>query len=290
LVPGPSQRVLERVNGGFVFSPDGRRIAFTRGLNPGQQLLLADSDGSNEQVLARQPPEAVFRKLAWSPDGRLIAVVTSADKEPGQTRWRLTAFRVADGAEEKFSAQAWNFIRTLVWLPDGSGLVLSARDRPDANEQLVLVPYPTGPALRITPELFSFGGVSITADGSKLVTNQNDRPANIWVVPVSTPDRATKVTQVAGPYGAVNWTPDGHIVYRTAAGTRSGDVSVMNADGSNNRQVGFGVSDQDSLAVAPDGRYIVLSSARAGGFNLWRMNLDGGDLRQLTTGTRDTCR
>lgn len=49
-----------------VFSPDGRRIAFTRSGN----IHLMDADGTNTR---QRTVGANFRQVAWSPDGRTLA-------------------------------------------------------------------------------------------------------------------------------------------------------------------------------------------------------------------------
>ena len=79
------------------------------------------------------------------------------------------------------------------------------------------------------------------------------------------------------------WTPDGRIVYRSNAGG-SAEIWVMNADGSNPKQLTTGARASRGLAVSPDGRYIFFASDRAGRFNIWRVDSDGGNLKQLTDG------
>src|SRR5947208_16196281 len=82
---------------------------------------------------------------------------------------------------------------------------------------------------------------------------------------------------------------DGRIAYEVSGGgTRGSDIWTMAADGSDNKQIAFGLGANANLTVSPDGRYVVFVSGRAGGTNVWRMNLDGSDVKQLTTGMRDT--
>jgi serine/threonine protein kinase/Tol biopolymer transport system component len=288
LVPGPTQRIMEGDVGAPAFSADGRRMAYLRVLNEYPAIALADSNGANEHVLAPHRPQSpYYRGLAWSPDGQWLAVATSAEGQD-ENRSALVLVRVKDGSEVPLGAQRWRMIRNFVWLPDGSGLVISAVDRVGDTEQLWLVPYPSGSPERLTPELSNFSGVSITADGSKMVTNQSDRPANIWVAATNGSSRAVKLNTSAAAYGTVEWTPDGRIVYAIEVGNRGSDLWIMDADGGNNKQLTFEPTTISSLAVSPDGRYIIFASNRGRGFSLWRMNIDGSDLKQLTTGTRDS--
>ncbi|MBC7909176.1 MAG: PD40 domain-containing protein, partial [Pyrinomonadaceae bacterium] len=82
------------------------------------------------------------------------------------------------------------------------------------------------------------------------------------------------------------WTPDGRIVYRSNAGGTA-EIWVMNADGSNPKQLTTGAHASRGLSVSPDGRYIFFASERAGRYNIWRVDADGSNLKQLTGGDDD---
>jgi Tol biopolymer transport system component len=87
----------------------------------------------------------------------------------------------------------------------------------------------------------------------------------------------------------VAWTPDGKIVYSSTA---SGylDLWLMNADGSNQKQLTMNAGRNFFPAVSPDGRYIVFGSNRTGRNSLWRMNADGSAPKQLdNTGLYPQC-
>jgi Tol biopolymer transport system component len=79
------------------------------------------------------------------------------------------------------------------------------------------------------------------------------------------------------------WTPDGRIVYSSAA-SGNPDIWLMNADGTNQKQLTMDARGDFLPSVTSDGRYIVFVSERAGPTNIWRMNIDGTDPRRLTDG------
>jgi Tol biopolymer transport system component len=71
------------------------------------------------------------------------------------------------------------------------------------------------------------------------------------------------------------------LIFISGAGGDS-SVWVMNADGSDRRQLTSGFFDLRP-AVSPDGRYVVFTSTRSGATKLWRVDIEGGNLRQLTS-------
>ena len=86
--------------------------------------------------------------------------------------------------------------------------------------------------------------------------------------------------------GNGDYTPDGKIVY-TAADSQSQVISIMDADGSEARQLTPQGFIDSVLSVSNDGRYIVFHSTRGGGFDIWRMDIDGGNPKQLTFGNKN---
>jgi Tol biopolymer transport system component len=114
--------------------------------------------------------------------------------------------------------------------------------------------------------------------------------AGFWVAPLADANSATKVgglsSDMFSDRHGIAWTPDDRIVY---ASTASGEqnVWVMDADGSNQKQLTSERGGNVQPAVSPDGRTIVFVSYRTGTRHLWAMNADGGEPRQLTNGEGD---
>lgn len=65
------------------------------------------------------------------------------------------------------------------------------------------------------------------------------------------------------------------------------DTWIVNADGSENRQLTVNQDKNFAPVVSPDGRYIVFISTRAGNSNIWRMEIDGGNQTTLTDTPED---
>jgi Tol biopolymer transport system component len=248
-------------------------------------LTLADREGHDEQVLVRRSSRAGrLDGPAWSPDGKLIAVDTIVLNDKARAYHVLMGFRADTGEETLLAPQHWNYIQSIAWLPDGTGLLVCGVDRDGGIEGIWLVSYPGGPApRRLTNELSHFRGVTVTADGGKIVTSQGDLQASIWLVSNGDTSRGTKLTPLNGLFGEVALMPDGRIVY-----VLGDDLWIMAADGSGQRQLTFGQGRNVEPRVTANGRYVVFSSSRAGNYNIWRLDLDNGELQQLTSGGRDS--
>jgi Tol biopolymer transport system component/DNA-binding winged helix-turn-helix (wHTH) protein len=289
LLGGSTKRILDNVHSPITFAPDGKRFAFVRVAEQSRALIIANADGSGERELAAHKFPELFGLPAWSPDGKTIACVrgTSNSYDFNYVFLGLTAINVADGVETSFTPQRWMGVSQISWLPDSSGLLMSAAERELSPSQIWRVSYPTGAALRVTNDLNIYLGASMTADAGALATVQTDRAPNIWVAPGGDTDRAEQITtgtgKLDGIYG-VSWTPDGKIVYASVA-SGNWDIWIMNADGTGQRQLTVDARSNYGPSVAADGRHIVFISNRAGGpFNVWRMDIDGKNQRQLTFG------
>lgn len=284
---GEAAKVLEDVNGHgpISFAPDGKRFAFTRYQDEETVLLLvANSDGTGERVLtSRKKPEILYSP-AWAPEGSLIACAWGA--APGV---RVFGIRLATGEEEQITSYKWAAIERLAWLSDGSGLVASAMETSAAPKQIWHIPHPAGEPRKITNDLESYADVSLSADGKSLVTIQSARLSSLWVAPKDDPTRTRSI-----PFGerklsgSVSWTPDARILclVNTSGGR---DIWVVNADGTNPKQLTANAGINLQPKASPDGRYIVFSSNRgaSGASHIWRMDFDGSNPIQVTQGDGD---
>jgi Tol biopolymer transport system component len=194
---------------------------------------------------------------------------------------------VADGTQRQLATTTWQRATDLVWLGDGSGLVASVGDDTTAPRQIWYVSYPDGASHKVTNDLNDYMVTSATADARTLLAMQTNTSKDVSVGPVNgslsqlKQVTFTKQDEVRG--GA--WTADGKLVFSSGAGPNSLNLWLMNADGSDRRQITSGDNYDYNPAAAPDGRTIFFTSQRNGGTpHIWRADMNGGNLRQLTFG------
>jgi TolB protein len=281
---GGSRRIVEDVDGGVSFDPEGKRFAFVRNtaLTREAALIIADAGGSNLKTLGtrKAPNRYKVQSVAWSPDGKSIAALADRD-EALQTD--IVLVDVATGKETVLGNHAWRSVTYVAWLPDGNALLINAQEaNGESTSQIWLVPVPGGEPRRITNDLSTYLGLSLTADGKSFVSVRNDLRSRVWLVDASGKDARVISTGAAADDGVngLAWSPDGRLVY-TSAGAGNFDIWIMDADGRNRVQLTSDKAHDSWPAVTSDGRRIVFVSERGGARGLWIMGIDGGEQRRI---------
>ena len=174
--------------------------------------MLADAEGRNERVLAtRRLPDAAFfslanpgaygTRVAWSPDGAVIA--SSGVGFPGGVLTGYAMFMtVADGSVQ-------TFVRTppgqMAWI-DNTSLLYSRATGQGGAAQLWRLSYPSGAESRLTNDLDGYPYTSVIADGESFATARREERVDIWIGDGECQQRSTRRRR--GPAG------DGYTVLR----------------------------------------------------------------------------
>jgi serine/threonine protein kinase len=281
----PPEKLTENITSSVGFSADGKQIAYIkRDTNEAEsELIIASPDATEERVLAKRRAPLFFAEFApnWSQDGKVIAC--SVRDSTGGFHSTVAVVKVSDGRERILSRHDWTLVERVAWLKDNLGLVVIGTDQSTGLFQIWHVSYPDGAVHRITNDLNSYVGLSVSADSSKLITVQADRLSSIWVVPDGDVNQARQVSSGLGKHYGIAWSHEGSIVYSSIA-SGNPDIWRMEADGSNQRQLTLDVNIDRDPSVSPDGHHIAFASNRAGKFNIWRIDSDGSNAKQLTSG------
>jgi Tol biopolymer transport system component len=287
LIGGRPKRLNENVTSPVGWSRDGRHMAFVRyaAAQGASELVIADADGTQEHVLATRRGSAGFDSLflisrpnlppAWSPDGRAIAVFAWAGSDSA-----IAVVDVAAGSARDFVVNAGGRggPRGLAWL-DTQSLVLNIPPEPGAAGQLLRLSYPDGGIARLSNDPNTYESVSVTADGTSLVTARSESRVSIWVGDATGNRGADVIRPVPQPRlvnGMVAWTQD-RLLYAAAGNVA---ISIVSPDGGLSEEI---VPGGSTPATTWDGEVIVFADAKSGA--IWKTDSQGRQAVELVSKT-----
>ncbi len=273
------------------WSPDGRTLAY---LSDGAAIRLLDLASGQDSVLSKGQYPGRFdagQPLAWSPDGAWLAVLERGTK--GFTNVHVV--RVADGFSRAVSTLANTFADGVTWAPDGSFLLFRTGQRTEPGQVARIDLQPRVPRFREDRfrELFEQEpgtpgreAPEREAPDRRAPERQSpDRQAPEREVPER---RAPRREPVSMPPSAPEAAPRKSGGPRAPASKPAAKVDIV-FEGIRQRvsYVPMGL-DVASLAVTPDGKWLVVSARAAGQQNLYAWSLDELQrerpvARQLTT-------
>lgn len=275
---GTPRQLIQDIDSAPAFAPDGQQIAFIRGRldPPGNQVLIANADGSGEHVLAeRKGFGGGGTNVTWSADGKILAMV-SPETRGDSTRWVLETISAKNGEVRDLHSFTVPALAT-AWLPDGNGLLVMAGDAQSARGQIWFVSYPKGEVSRFTNDLTNYNPccLDITRDGSSLVALQDTVLSDIWVGKGD--GSAAKQVTSADPLGlGLDWVGN-----RIAVRTLPGQWVLMSPDGSNSVPLTGDRDPHFQFSACADGQSVIYSTLRNGVFELWRSRGDGSNPAKL---------
>ncbi len=267
-------------------SPDGQRIAFTRGgydiMKDGEHsaLWLVNADGTGLRPLLEPGREAAAPR--WSPDGtRLLFVSALAGKADLFVRWM-------DSGQEAKLTHLEESPGGFAWSPDGKWIAFTMFV-PEEAKPFVQLPAPPkgadwGPPIKFIDKVtYRSNGVGYLRDGHR----------HIFVLPAEggTPRQLTD-----GPYddGAPQWTPDGTAILFAANRHQNADLEPNDSEiyevavaGGAPRALTSRKGPDGDPAISPDGRTIAYTGFddRYQGYqvtHLYVMNRDGSGSRLVS--------
>lgn len=197
-------KALDRVGNLTLVRSISRTIAERSrdGALSGDRLAYVDSTGPNQVALfvTTSPQSAVKQSVAlhtarsdigvaWSPNGKRLAVAYGDASRDNRAVVRI--FDVAiDGTITEFGSPLdlggkTDYVESVTWLPDESGLLVMRDDDPSHKNVLLLRPLDASkPFVRLSPTLNGVDGYMLAPDGkSILLTVGRLSGSSIWMVP-----------------------------------------------------------------------------------------------------------
>ena len=279
---GVPQKIIDGTQGWISVSSDGEKVSFVRcpyGDDEYCSLYVADSlDGKNERKLVSRPRPIRIGDNKISPDGKTVAFA-SGQSRTSSNEFSFVEVDIENRTERELTLQKFFNISYLAWLPDQSGMLLTAMKLPDRNYRIWKVSASTGEASKLTADSETYSRLSLDAKASMLVSTQVEADFHLNVFQTENPDAAPRVLTNAA---TVAFAPNGKIIFSSIM-TGDSEIWSISADGSEQRQLTNDPSGDMAPIVSPDNNFIFFESDRTGEIHVWRMNTDGTNQTQVTT-------
>lgn len=285
MLGGVPKRIVTDVWSAAGWSPDGQRMAFLRTKGPAQDisLIIADADGSHEQVLTTRHPPLDFwnngyrrfprNRPSWALDGRSIMLVgLSSSPQRLDTPSELVMVDVATGAESRTIPIKGKVAVEATWLDDRRAIVNANGE--DVGFGLYSFDLATASWTPVTREVGIFVSSTLTADRHIGLTSRTQRRSGIWVgdslgtgtmvIPETASGADHPVVNDDGSilYGAI--TSGGYNVYRLVTGSSKPNLVANNTD---------------TFTASADGSVVVFTTGDSA--SMYRVNSDGTGLMKL---------
>ncbi|HTA49050.1 MAG TPA: protein kinase, partial [Verrucomicrobiae bacterium] len=286
---GTPQTVVHDIDSDIAFSPDGKRMAYTRANDPEigkDRLLSADLSGNDEKVLRVVPIAESSGFLTWSPDGQEIAL---SRFQPDQALGGIDLFDIGGEKTQRLVTFDDKAPYELKWLPDGRGILAIFQQAGPSFQraQIGFVPGSGGQIQPITRDTNRYLTLTISGDGKTLASVQLKITQNLYLLPATGGQSAD--SKPVFPQGqevrGFGWAADGGLLV-----TDGPRLLRLAADGKNQTQL---LGDSTAGIVDPSScgnDRLIFSWMFHGGTNtlsLWRANADGSGPARLTEGKRD---
>ncbi|HMQ04219.1 MAG TPA: winged helix-turn-helix domain-containing protein [Pyrinomonadaceae bacterium] len=279
---GIPEKLISNTAGPHTISPNGERIAFVRCPRQGEEwcsLWMADAkDGANASKLLAYPEPNRISDAVISPDGRKIALAVGQSRNAAN-EFRLIEFDVASRAERPLSSEQFFNIKNMTWLPDQSGVLITASRIPNKYFRIWHVSADTGSAEPLTKDSEAYSILSIDKAGKNLISTHIKQDFQLYRFDLA--GTQNKVHLAAGVRPAI--APDGK-VYFSSIMSGNDEIWSMDRDGNDQRQLTNDLAGEGNPLVSPDNRSIFFASNRSGETQIWKMNMDGSGQVQITKG------
>ncbi len=255
-----------------VYSPDGRSLAFLRGISSDYaEIQLRSPAGAVRAITSGRQNISSFD---WAPDGR--SIVYTLD---GGGIWRVPV----NGGVPRELLPAEGPLKGLTIARHGGRLAYV-----HTYEDLNIWRFPVHAAPhQAKQKLIASSRVDDSprySPDSKRIAFSSNRSGNyeIWTCE-NDGSNPVQLTSFEGPLvGSPNWSPDSRMIVFDSRVRGNADIYAVASTGGPTTRLTFDASEEILPAWSSDGASIYFSSNRSGDRQIWKMPAHGGPARQIT--------
>ena len=237
--------------------------------------------GASTRELPTPPPTFTFPPPPTREHiGRIILTCTRGD-------YNQLCLINADGTgyQQLTSLQANNYYP--VYSPLGGSIVYASNQEGGVFDLFRFV-FEGSRLFRLTNFIGNVVSPTFSPDGKTILfaNRAGEGPTSLWTVEI-TGENANLLYAGPNTIVAADWSPDGSTIAFAMAVDKpdSYEVFLMGADGSNVRQLTYGLAGiGGSLDWSPDGKYLLISAGPQGDKDIFLVNVEQETAAQLTDG------
>jgi len=270
-IPAPS--AADQLTGHIVFTCQVFKVQAM------DQICIMNADGSGMRRLTTENNRRHYYG-SLAPDGQ--SIVYSSYREPNV--YEIYSLALADGSVQQLTDRIGVLTGPEV-SPDGTSIAMARGDPNTGNMQIMLMDR-NGENAKDVPQIVGWDP-TWSPDGKQILFASIAGSSVQLFVADRKGDGMRQVSNLPAVRGRSDWSADGQFLVTYSGPAWNREVYMLNADGSNERQLTPTGGNSQGPSFSPDGKWVVFTAyfdhyGDDHGCEIYIIRIDSTDLRRLT--------